>query len=1179
MRAILQVMIGLSLALAMALAAAELPQVPALQRRQPLGESRIEVDAGQEWTTAADPIALAEGEAPVLALRAFAQAGSGGCNVVLQILVDGVPLSESPFRRRLLNKLPGIEPPGTEYHFAWYQPTQRAWMTIFGQAEPVTWAGSGRDTEFLFDLGGLIQPGRPPRISFRHVMPSLPAAIHRERAPLVILDAALGVFSLADATRLRQVVEGSLDLRPVPPGAPPPAVAAAPAEAPYEVVWSGRPESPRAQVAFEDLDAWTVLASGDMAVTLSVSPRRIWRQRSACLSYTGGTRTTTVFLRPKVPVPVAGPVDAANLWLFPEIERMKEPHPQGVATLEDSAGREVAIDLGRICNSYWVLQHGVLSPADLAAVAGGDLRFTGLAISLDPVKEGERRLHLESLAFYKQDRKPFTEDTRRERPGLPLGDDGMLPPPPAGATVRVEKAGSGALFTSETPAGVLRYRVSPGSGVFAGIEAQWNDGPWFQPMAGGDIALDLPPGTAPARLQVVSSVVEAGSLQVRWRRSVEGRAEYRLRGRTLAVDVAEGAGKVTGLSFGRLQGLPEARGIEVPYLKYGWGYGPQIACGGGVFVSVLADWYHGGNSRIDGSAGPAPGGGLVLMKGTEYLPLTDGRRNALCDRVLMTVSPEVADVLPSIPHPPSPHRERLSPYLFFMASTMQPELWRTLKRHGIDHVMTCDFAGFYVQDYAEGFAGRWRPHPSLTLDQIREYRRGIRDLGYLFGAYSDLRDGFPLNEFWDENCVSLDSDGDLVDGWYGNFGCKPNYLPVLARRVGEKVQAEYPPDTVYMDTHSCAGANACDFEAGVPGAGMARDQVLYNAECMLETRRWYGSVVSEGAVRWMYAGIADVDYASLFMAAPAHQVPPFVDFDLLRIHPLNLGTMMGYAPDVFLGTDKEALAALYQDPGTLPAPEAFYQYVATSLAYGHMLMLGYGYIPRLSRMIHLYALMQGLQCEYLPDAVSAIHYHNGTDYVTASQALQEDSLRRGRLRIRYRGGLALWVNLSATETWRLDTAELPPFGWWAAKADTLLAFSALREGQRADYVRGPAYTYLAAGERRARVEAVEVHGAVWLKRDGNGLRLVPCGDLGPWESFPAEGLPEFQKDLRLRAVPPQRGIQALALDTRALLGCSAAAVRIVGRDLSGREHPATVVRGQLLEVQPTAEATDYLLRP
>jgi len=128
-------------------------------------------------------------------------------------------------------------------------------------------------------------------------------------------------------------------------------------------------------------------------------------------------------------------------------------------------------------------------------------------------------------------------------------------------------------------------------------------------------------------------------------------------------------------------------------------------------------------------------------------------------------------------------------------------------------------------------------------------------------------------------------------------------------------------------------------------------------------------------------------------------------------------------------------------------------------------------------------------------------------------------------------------------------------------------------------VRGPAYTYLAAGERRARVEAVEVHGAVWLKRDGNGLRLVPCGDLGPWESFPAEGLPEFQKDLRLRAVPPQRGIQALALDTRALLGCSAAAVRIVGRDLSGREHPATVVRGQLLEVQPTAEATDYLLRP
>ncbi|HOQ30783.1 MAG TPA: hypothetical protein PLH36_18745, partial [Armatimonadota bacterium] len=359
-----------------------------------------------------------------------------------------------------------------------------------------------------------------------------------------------------------------------------------------------------------------------------------------------------------------------------------------------------------------------------------------------------------------------------------------------------------------------------------------------------------------------------------------------LRGSTLVVDVTSAGGAATGLGFGRVVGLPEARPIAVPYLTYGMGPGPLVACGRDVFVSVYSDWYHSLCSRINGQVSQG-GDGVMLMTGTEYFPLTNGRRNDLRERVLVTVSPEFAEVLPNIPHPATPHLERLAPYMFAMASYIQPNLWRTMKRHGIDHVITCDFARFYVQDFAEGFSARWKPHPSLTMEQIQAYRKEIKELGYLFGAYSDLRDWFPLNEFFDENCVALRPNGDLAEGWFGNYRAKANYLPVLARLVGEKAHKYYAPDSAYMDTHSCQRPDASDFEAGVPGAGIARDQIYFNGDSMLETRKWYGTVMSEGAVRWMYAGIADMDYASLFMGEDASKIPPLVDFDLLKIHPLN----------------------------------------------------------------------------------------------------------------------------------------------------------------------------------------------------------------------------------------------------------------------------------------------------
>jgi len=1151
---------------------ADQPVVPPLARTLGLVEAASEVDANGVWETTVALPALDPQEAPVLYLHAFAQAG-GGCNYVLRVLINGVPLTETPFRRRLLNKLPWFDPPGTEYHFAWYDSPRQRWMTIFGQREPLDWGGTGRDTEFIYDLTGLVQPGEQVRIGFAHAMPELPAAIKRDRAPLVISQAQLGALSVAEVDRLRRAVEETDTMKAVPVQAELPADVR-PEQPPYEVVWSGRNEQPPAQVACGDLQGWTALVSGEAQVSVQASAEKlIWRPRTARVSYSGSGSTATILLRPPRPIMLAEPFDAANLWVYGGFDRNKSPQPQVVAYVEDASGRDVSLDLGPVTNSYWCLLHGVLNRELLSALRL-PARFTGLALTVGPATS-PGALHLESLAFYRQNRKPFVANTRPKPPAFPVSDDGLLPTPPPGTRAEVQPQGRGALFISTAADGVLRFAVEPEKGLFAGISVQWQGGSRFQPMAGGEVLVESADGPG----ELVSTSLRNGKLLARWRRGVEYQATYWVRGRSLVVDVEASGGQATGLSFGRVAGLAGARAIEVPYLTFGYSQGPAIACGNGLFASVLPDWYHCRCSLVNGAVPPAAEGEIGLMAGTSYLPLTRGRRNDLHDRVLVTVSPDFAQVLPNIPNPPAPTRERFAPYLFVMASTLQPNLWTTMKRHGLDHVISCDFAGINVQDYAEGFSARWRPHPSLAMQQVQEYRRHLKDLGYLFGVYADFNDWFPLNEFFDEDCISLTSQGDLVEAWYGNYRTKPNYLPILTRLVGARIEQHYPPDIVYMDTHTCYGPQAADHEAGVWGAGIGRDQVYANGDCILEARKWYGSVISEGAVRWIYAGLADIDYASLFMSQPAADQSPLVDFDLLKIHPLNLGTMMGYSPSVFFRDDAPRLSALYSDTGRSPAPQEFYQYVSASLAYGHMLMLGYGYLPPLSRMIHLYALMQGVQTRYLADRVLEISYHDGQAFLPTSRALQTDATRRRRVRVRYAGGLTVRVNYHPTEKWTVDGYELPPYGWLITGQDGLLAFSALLDGRRVDYVRCPEYLYLNSGGRPAQVQGLEANGAVLLKKERGAWRLIPCGDLGPWEYYPAVGLPPFHRDMRLQAVPPTRGVSALALGTQALLGKSPDEVTVTALDEAGHsvEAQGKATAGRLV-MTPTGEVVDYLLR-
>jgi len=1164
--------------------------LPAMTPRVAIHERELEIDAGQTWTSRVEVPKFSDDERPVLTLRARVQTQSagGGCNCVMQVLLDGAPLGGTPLRPRLLNKPLNFDPPRTQYHFHWFDPARQGWDIIFGRDYASNWAGTGRDFEFVFDLTGLVNSGEATSLSFRHLIPSLPAALKLNRAPLVLDCVTLGVMKMADVDRLRSEAQKGAAIREAPVEAKLP-VDAKPGDRAYEIVWSGRKESPAAQIGFENLTGWKVQVLGDAKVSLAASAEhQLWRKQVAKLSYTGGGRNAVTVLRPPEPVVVREKFDAANLWLYGAFDRYKDRHPRFVALLEDAGGREFELDLGPLNSCYWNLLHGVLDAKSIAR-ARFPMKFTALTMEHDNAP-AERSVYLESLAFYQQNRKPFTRLDRSKRSVFPTSDDGMLPTPPKDVKVSARATDGGAEFVSDAQGGALCFRVRLAEGFLHGVTAQWKGGLAFRPLDGGGMSFDFSEGERPAvpnAAKVVSSELKGGKLSARWRmqqgtNAVEWTASYSLRGRSLIVDVTCAGGAAAGVVFGQVAGLPNPRGIEVPYLMMGRKPGPWIACAGGLFVSVLPDWYHSDFSSVNATVTPPTRDRIGLFKGTVYTPLTNGRRNDLRERVLVTVSPEFANTLPNARNPASPNRERLAPYAFFMGRAWTQNLYTTLKRHGIDHLIASDFAGVLCGDYAEGFADRWRPHPKFTISQVQDFRRAIKSLGFLFSFYIDATDYWPGNEWFDENKVSLTPEGDFRDAWFGNFAAKPNAMPLLVKLTGQKVRQHYPADCVYLDVHSNRDLTAMDYEAGVEGAGMARPQVVANGDCILEARKWYGSTVSEGICRWLYAGTCDMDYATLVASKPAPDLPPLVDFDLLKIHPFEHGMMMGYAPSAFFG--QKIRTGLHTDGGRGAAPLDFYRYVSASLAYGHMLILGYGYVPPLSRFIHYYAMMQGVQREYLTDTVAGIHYHNGVEFVPTSRALEEDSQKLGRVRVGYSRGLVVHVNYNTDKPWMIEyggrSYELPPFGWLAIKPGEILAYSALAGGKRVDFVKCPDYIYLNAGDARASEGPLEVEGAVWLKRGGNAWRLIPCGYLGFWRTFSPPNLPKNCTDSQLANIPADRGCKHIVLDTQALLSKPAAKIRITARNEIGEVASASAepLTDGRLKLKTDASLVDYLLR-
>jgi len=900
-------------------------------------------------------------------------------------------------------------------------------------------------------------------------------------------------------------------------------------ERPYEMVWAGRNEDTRPPlVDFEDLAGWTVECDEAEASFGRSRQEQLWGEGVGTLVYRGTGPRATVTLKPPRPIPVAAPFDCVNLWVYGNnwawVPDPTTPQVEVRVLLRGRSGRLARVVMGRVRWKEWWLMHRRLTPDQLALVADG---ATLEALEVAGCRNQEDRvLHFDNLAVYQEQLPPLKFEPRPKRGiDLPEGQTtgtntgpGRLPFPTREETilpdnltdrfqVGLESSQGEFLFRYRGDDGQLVYRYKPATGTLGDVTAEWSGSfGVFQPMAEGGVyfwsdSSETP--TPPEKIEPVSCRREGDTVKSVWRctlgqRTADLTYTLRLCQKSLVVDVKCTGGQVGEFRTGKAVSVENPRLVTLPYLT-GDHQRPAILVTGPpkkpLFISALVDYYRSNASSL-WAVNHVADDTATYNGGARYLPKTDGKRNDCFERLFLTVSPRFEEVLPNVANPKSPWMHVAGERLWHAHGASDRERdyahWKEVARYGMTKVVITDHETGW-RDGGESFTFRTRAAPKKGGDEGQaEYARKIRALGFRYGIYNNYTDYAPVNEHWDEDCVTRLPDGQWRTAWPRCYNPKPSRAVEMEARLAPIIQEKFHLDTAYCDVHTAVRPwSYCDFDARVPGAATFAATFYAYGEIMLHQKQtWNGPVYSEGNNHWYYCGLTDGNYAQ-DQQARLDVNPWLVDFDLRKLHPLCCNFGMGNL-GMFYGRRK----GLGQTPQEREA--RLDRFLAATLAFGHTGFLVFE--GGMESAVRSYFNLQQVHASYAQETVTDIRYADQDgNLLDTSAAVATGAFRRSQIVTRYSNGLTVTVNGHESDTWKTAKAELPPNGWFVedTRDGKLTAFSAIVDGHRADYVDSPAYVYADGRGRFTRFDKAACDAQLIAHkraRPDGSVELIPVGN-------------------------------------------------------------------------------------
>jgi hypothetical protein len=440
--------------------------------------------------------------------------------------------------------------------------------------------------------------------------------------------------------------------------------------------------------------------------------------------------------------------------------------------------------------------------------------------------------------------------------------------------------------------------------------------------------------------------------------------------------------------------------------------------------------------------------------GTQYAPKTDGTLNLLHEQLHLAISPTISSVFPPIPNPASPYRAQLAGRIILddwnatFASSQQG--LADLGDYGMSNcaIIIHDWQHF---GYDNGLPQHYSADPAFGGDSgLLAAITAAKADGCLAAVHENYTDYYPNYPAFNQASLALNSAGGTINAWLNpeniqSHEAKPSWMIANAQTQSPTIHQRYGTDAAYLDVNSAVAPDERpDMDAKEPLASTV-GLWLSNATALwaFERQTHAGPMFGEGANHWYYSGLLDGVEAQLGTGQTATNIgeslPLFVDFDLLRIHPLQVNHGMGYYERWSKSTSTN-LSTLEADA-----------YRMQEIAFGHAPFLGDSTWSNVPRAMLESGLVTSVATSYGLAQATSIQYGATSGWVSTSAAAVTKNF--AQVQIAYDNGLSVAANSAATPlTW--NGLTIPQYGW-AAKGAGVLAYTAQCGTTICDYSESP----------------------------------------------------------------------------------------------------------------------------
>jgi len=492
-----------------------------------------------------------------------------------------------------------------------------------------------------------------------------------------------------------------------------------------------------------------------------------------------------------------------------------------------------------------------------------------------------------------------------------------------------------------------------------------------------------------------------------------------LQGPSLVLDLRSRTAALTGLEV-RPATDDGASGVELPYLNDppAAARPPLLAWRGRdghppLFASVVLDPAVSRAARWEFLDGARRGAAAWTAR---HVAPAGGRPPLLRERVVLTASDRIEDVLPSLPAAAgAPAPADLRARTWFEGRAMEDGLREpvesALARYGVPAAELAWLRSAYPE---------WGAASAFLSDDVID----------------------PGNPYWMRDALRRDEAGGWVPGDRpGTWRAKAAYAcawlesdPLVELAYGGPSAA-----ALFVPVADRAPWAWQDLDRRSPGAGQFRWSWMDLGAALRSVSGRVGTLAGGDDGAFFHAGWTAVVATSAERGGRLLREPPLPLFLLHRLSPQAcvLGPPM--------------------DPGAAAAEEdALYAALASHVAHGWAPRWRPDADPALVARCHRLLRPLALRCWGRP--VEEAGFECDGRLRPAAEAVAEGTCRSGRLYVRYAGGIELWVNAAAAAPWDVragaDDWTLPPAGWLAVGRG-FIAASAQSRGRRVDFVAEP----------------------------------------------------------------------------------------------------------------------------